>query len=103
MSNNQDLDVDRNAVKSNGDAIGTAIILAAGKGTRMGRDRPKVLYEVGGRPMVWWVIRACRATGVERCIIVVGYKGDLVREVLEQMTSVSSSSNESSSGRAMLL
>ena len=59
-----------------------AIILAAGKGTRMGADKPKVVQEVAGRPMIHWVVRACRQAGVARCIIVVGYKGEQVREVL---------------------
>lgn len=59
-----------------------AIILAAGKGTRMGGDRPKVLYEVAGRPMVWWVVKACQAAGVQRCVVVVGYKGDEVQAAL---------------------
>ncbi len=48
----------------------------------MGGDKPKVLYEVAGLPMVTWVVRACRAAGVGRCVIVVGYKGDAVREAL---------------------
>ncbi|MFP3422427.1 NTP transferase domain-containing protein, partial [Bacillus sp. SIMBA_161] len=55
-----------------------AIILAAGKGTRMGGDLPKVVYEVCGRPMVCWVVEACRAAGVSRCVVVVGYRGELV-------------------------
>ncbi len=59
-----------------------AIILAAGKGTRMGGDLPKVVYEVAGEPMVRHVVRACREAGVSRSIIVVGYKADLVRSVL---------------------
>ncbi|MCE9589561.1 MAG: NTP transferase domain-containing protein [Planctomycetes bacterium] len=59
-----------------------AIILAAGKGTRMGGDRPKVVYEVFGRPMVCWVVDACRAAGVTRSIVVIGYKGEEVRAAL---------------------
>ena len=59
-----------------------AIIMAAGKGTRMGGDLPKVLYPVAGEPMVKWVVRACREAGAERCILVVGYKQELVREAL---------------------
>jgi bifunctional UDP-N-acetylglucosamine pyrophosphorylase/glucosamine-1-phosphate N-acetyltransferase len=59
-----------------------AIILAAGKGTRMGGDKPKVVYTVAGKPMVWWVVQACRQAGVERCIIVVGYGGEQVRAAL---------------------
>lgn len=59
-----------------------AIILAAGKGTRMGGDLPKVLYPVADRPMLWWVIEACRRAGVSRCVVVIGYRGDAVREAL---------------------
>lgn len=60
-----------------------AMILAAGKGTRMGQDdRPKVLYPVADKPMLWWVVKACRDAGVSRCVIVVGYKADDVRQSL---------------------
>lgn len=59
-----------------------AIILAAGKGTRMNSDLPKVLHEVAGKPMVWWVVQACREAGVSQCVLVIGYKGELVREAL---------------------
>lgn len=64
------------------DASPSAIILAAGKGTRMGGDLPKVLHEVAGRPMVCWVVDACKAAGCERVVVVVGYKADLVRDAL---------------------
>lgn len=67
---------------ANQPAAPEAIILAAGKGTRMGGDLPKVVHEVAGKPMVWWVVQACRQAGVGRCVIVVGYKGDLVRQAL---------------------
>lgn len=56
------------------------IILAAGKGTRMNSDLPKVLCEVGGRPMVEYVIDALEACGFDRIVLVVGYKSELVRE-----------------------
>ncbi|MBX3410024.1 MAG: NTP transferase domain-containing protein [Phycisphaeraceae bacterium] len=59
-----------------------AILLAAGKGTRMKSDLPKVVFEVGGRPMVCAVADACRAAGVERIIAVVGHRQELVREAL---------------------
>ncbi len=59
-----------------------AVLLAAGKGTRMQSDLPKVLHEVAGRPMIRWVIDACRAVGVHRIVIVIGYRGDLVRDAL---------------------
>lgn len=59
-----------------------AIIMAAGKGTRMGGDLPKVVHEVAGKPMVYWVVKACQEAGAQRCILVVGYKSELVREAL---------------------
>ena len=60
-----------------------AIILAAGKGKRMASDLPKVLVPVGGRPMVRYVIDAVRAAGARRIVLVVGYRGELVREELK--------------------
>ncbi len=51
-----------------------AIILAAGKSTRMVTDLPKVLHEVCGRPMLAYVLDACRGAGIKRLIVVVGYR-----------------------------
>ena len=61
-----------------------AIILAAGKGTRMDSDLPKVCHEVGGRAMVCAVVDACRAAGCGRIVVVVGYKQELVRDALRE-------------------
>ena len=58
----------------------TAIVLAAGQGTRMESDLPKVLVPVCGRPMLHYVVEALRKAGVDQIIVVVGYKADLVRE-----------------------
>ncbi|NLX06798.1 MAG: NTP transferase domain-containing protein [Phycisphaerae bacterium] len=56
------------------------IILAAGQSTRMNTDMPKVLHEVCGRPMLEYVIDACRGAGIERLFVVVGYGKDTVIE-----------------------
>lgn len=56
--------------------------MAAGKGTRMGGDLPKVVHPVGGRSMVCAVVEACRAAGCGRVVVIVGYKQELVREAL---------------------
>ncbi|TWT95332.1 Bifunctional protein GlmU [Botrimarina colliarenosi] len=59
-----------------------AIVLAAGKGTRMQSDLPKVLVPVAGRPMIRYVVEGLRAAGVEKIVVVVGYQADLVRQEL---------------------
>jgi UDP-N-acetylglucosamine diphosphorylase/glucosamine-1-phosphate N-acetyltransferase len=59
-----------------------AVVLAAGKGTRMKSDLPKVLVPVAGRPMIEFVLDALAAAGVTNTIVVIGYRGDLVRETL---------------------
>ena len=59
-----------------------AIILAAGKGTRMESDLPKVCHLVGDRPMVCAVVDTCLQAGCTRVVVVVGYKQELVREAL---------------------
>lgn len=59
-----------------------AIILAAGQGTRMRSELPKVCHEVGGRAMVCAVVDACLEAGCERIVVVVGYRQELVREAL---------------------
>jgi bifunctional UDP-N-acetylglucosamine pyrophosphorylase / glucosamine-1-phosphate N-acetyltransferase len=48
-----------------------AIVLAAGKGTRMKSARSKVLHEICGRPMLWYVLQALRAGGVDEIVAVV--------------------------------
>ncbi|HEY2474210.1 MAG TPA: bifunctional UDP-N-acetylglucosamine diphosphorylase/glucosamine-1-phosphate N-acetyltransferase GlmU [Candidatus Cybelea sp.] len=48
-----------------------AVILAAGKGTRMKSARSKVLHEICGRPMLWYVIAALRGAGIDQILTVV--------------------------------
>jgi len=61
-----------------------AVILAAGQGTRMKSDLPKVVHEAGGAPMVCWVVRACAAAGCGRIVVVVGYQRERVRAAVER-------------------
>lgn len=60
----------------------TAVVMAAGKGTRMKSELPKVLFPVLGRPMVEYVIDSLEAAGIDRIILVIGYRSELVRETL---------------------
>jgi bifunctional UDP-N-acetylglucosamine pyrophosphorylase/glucosamine-1-phosphate N-acetyltransferase len=59
----------------------TAIILAAGKSTRMKSRKPKPLHEVCGKPMLGWILDACFAADVTRALVVVGHGKD---EIIEQ-------------------
>jgi bifunctional UDP-N-acetylglucosamine pyrophosphorylase/glucosamine-1-phosphate N-acetyltransferase len=65
---------------TNGSAVAmstsSAIVLAAGKGVRMKSTMPKVLHDICGRPMIWWVLRALRDAGVTRVAIVTSPEND---------------------------
>lgn len=60
------------------------IVLAAGKSTRMKSALPKVLHDVCGRPMIEHVLDALRRAGVEKTVVVVGHRADLVQGALSK-------------------
>ncbi|NTU72450.1 MAG: bifunctional UDP-N-acetylglucosamine diphosphorylase/glucosamine-1-phosphate N-acetyltransferase GlmU [Coriobacteriia bacterium] len=59
-----------------------ALILAAGEGTRMKSDKPKVAHEILGKPMVTWVADATRSAGCERVVVVTGHGAAQVEALL---------------------
>ena len=59
-----------------------AIILAAGKGTRMKSDRSKVVFAVAGRPIISWVVAAVLDAGADDVTVVVGHAAEDVEAVL---------------------
>src|SRR3989338_6199650 len=59
-----------------------ALILAAGRGTRMKSDTPKVMHEVLGRPMIRYLLEAVRDAGVNDIIVVAGYKAELLKDAI---------------------
>ena len=65
-----------------------ALILAAGEGTRMKSEKPKVAHEVLGKPMLCWVVDAAREAGCERVIAVTGHRAEQVEALLEGVESV---------------
>jgi bifunctional UDP-N-acetylglucosamine pyrophosphorylase/glucosamine-1-phosphate N-acetyltransferase len=69
-------------------AAPAAIILGAGKGTRMKSDLPKVCHPIGGAPMIRAVVDACLAAGCGRIVAIVGYKQEVVRDALASYGSV---------------
>ena len=58
------------------------VVMAAGKGTRMKSELPKVLVPILERPMIEYVLDALEQAGVDKTIVVVGYRSGLVRETL---------------------
>jgi len=70
----------------------TAILLAAGQGTRMKSSLPKVLHPVAGKPMIWHALEAIRQSTTEKPVVVVGhgaddvikYLGDSAQTVLQE-------------------
>ncbi|MHB8917694.1 MAG: bifunctional UDP-N-acetylglucosamine diphosphorylase/glucosamine-1-phosphate N-acetyltransferase GlmU [Desulfocucumaceae bacterium] len=65
-----------------------AVVLAAGKGTRMKSDLPKVLHKICGVPMVCHVLKAAREAGSDRVVLVAGFGGDLVAREVESQAEV---------------
>lgn len=59
-----------------------AVILAAGKGTRMKSALPKVLHEIGGKPMVQHVLDAAHIAGANKKVVVVGFGAECVETAL---------------------
>jgi len=57
-----------------------SLILAAGMSTRMKSARSKVLHAVCGKPILTWVLEACRAAGIPRQIVVVGALRDQIQD-----------------------
>jgi glucose-1-phosphate cytidylyltransferase len=58
------------------------VILAGGLGTRLAeetRDKPKPMVEIGGRPILWHIMKIYSAAGLEHFILALGYRGDLIK------------------------
>jgi bifunctional UDP-N-acetylglucosamine pyrophosphorylase/glucosamine-1-phosphate N-acetyltransferase len=79
----------------------TALVMAAGRGTRMRSSLPKVLHPVCGRPMVEWVIGAARDAGA-RDIVCVTRPGDGVAEGLPAGATVAEQTEGEGTGAAVL-
>lgn len=71
-----------------------AIILAAGKGVRMQSDMPKVFHNLAGKPMLAHVIEAVRKAGIERVLVVVGHKKELIKDYFKDWEVIFVDQNE---------
>ena len=61
----------------------TAVVLAAGAGTRMRSEKPKVLHEVCGKPMVSHVTSQAAEAGADNIIVVIGHGADRVKNAID--------------------
>ena len=60
-----------------------AVILAGGRGTRISEEsesRPKPMVEIGGRPIIWHIMKIYETAGITDFIILCGYKGYMIKE-----------------------
>lgn len=80
----------------------TAVVLAAGKGTRMKSSLPKVLHTICGKPMVEHVLDATREAGVEKNIVVIGYGAEKVEEALSQQAQFVYQKEQLGTGHAVM-
>jgi len=60
-----------------------AVILAGGRGTRISEEsslRPKPMIEIGGRPIIWHIMKIYSAHGINEFVICLGYRGYMIKE-----------------------
>lgn len=79
-----------------------AIILAAGKGTRMRSKYPKVLHKVGGKPMLQHVIDAATAAGAQKKVIIVGHEAEMVEAMVGSQGTIALQAEQLGTGHAVM-
>lgn len=79
-----------------------SVILAAGMGTRMKSDMPKVLHSVCGKPLCGWVIGASRKAGADEVVCVIGHKAEMVRERLTGQAEFVLQAEQKGTGHALM-
>ena len=79
-----------------------AVILAAGKGTRMRSKYPKVLHKIGGRPMLQHVLDAADAAGCSEKIVVVGHEAELVEAMVGDQGKIVLQAEQLGTGHAVM-
>jgi len=79
----------------------TIIVLAAGQGTRMKSELPKVMHPVAGRPMVSFVVDAAQALDPAHLVVVVGHGEDLVRQTVGDAVAYATQEEQLGTGHAV--
>ena len=79
----------------------SAVILAAGRGTRMKSKLPKVLHIINGKPMVKYAVEACRGVGIDRPLLIIGDGREQVREAMGDSVDYAEQLVQSGTGHAV--
>ena len=79
-----------------------AIILAAGKGTRMHTELPKCAYPFCGKPMVSYIVDSCKNSKVDDIVVVVGYKKEVLINVLDSSCKIAVQTEQLGTGHAVM-
>jgi len=79
-----------------------AVILAAGQGTRMKSDLPKVLHKVAGRSLVAWSMHHAQSLGIDPIVLVVGNGAEAVREAIGDQAEYAVQAERLGTGHAAL-
>ncbi|NPV74061.1 MAG: bifunctional UDP-N-acetylglucosamine diphosphorylase/glucosamine-1-phosphate N-acetyltransferase GlmU [Pelotomaculum sp.] len=79
-----------------------AVILAAGRGTRMKSKLPKVLHRVCGRPMLSYIVNAVAAAGIKKIVVVAGYGAEQVAREVEGLAQVALQAEQLGTAHALL-
>lgn len=79
-----------------------AVILAAGKGTRMKSDLPKVCHKCLGQPMVHYVINAAKHAGALDVCVIVGYKAKEVKDTIADIVEFAEQTEQLGTGHAVM-
>src|ERR1700757_4981315 len=60
-----------------------AVILAGGRGTRIAEEtdtKPKPMVEIGGRPIIWHIMKIYSKYGFNKFVLCLGYRGDIIKD-----------------------
>ncbi|MCH5212920.1 MAG: bifunctional UDP-N-acetylglucosamine diphosphorylase/glucosamine-1-phosphate N-acetyltransferase GlmU [Oscillospiraceae bacterium] len=80
----------------------TSVILAAGMGTRMKSEMPKVIHKVCGKELVKWVIDESKKAGAEKVVTIIGHKAEMVRPAVEADAEIAIQAQQLGTGHAVM-
>lgn len=84
-----------------------AVILVAGKGTRMNEGLaspiPKVMFEMNGKPIIYWSVELMRKAGIEDICLIVGYKKEMIEEYYQNNVKYAVQEEQLGTGHAVMM